>query len=78
MPIPYPTFCAEVSQTGHIQRNKSGCRANIGNIMQEKRNRKYRSTMHARPHPYAGTDSPEIFGIRNSRIFKREIESDDL
>ena len=46
--------------------------------MQEKRDRNYRNTMHARPYSHAGTDSTEIFGIRNSRIFKREIESDDL
>ena len=39
MPIPYPTFCTKISPSGNLQRYKSGCGANIRNIMQKKRDK---------------------------------------
>ena len=51
---------------------KSGCGANIRNIMQKKRDRNYRGRMLQWSYPYADKNSTEIFRVRNSGIFERE------
>ena len=38
-------FCTKISPSGNLQRYKSGCGANIRNIMQKKRDRNYRGRM---------------------------------
>ena len=78
MPIPYPTFRTEISPSGNIQRHKSGCRANIGNIMQKKGNRNNRSGMLPGSHSYAGKNTTEIFGIRNCGVLKRKKLAYDI
>ncbi len=46
--------------------------------MSKKRNRDYRSRMHARSCPYASENSSQIFSIRNSRIFKEKKFAYDI
>ena len=38
-------ICTKISPSGNLQRYKSGCGANIRNIMQKKRDRNYRGRM---------------------------------
>ena len=78
MPIPYPTFCTEIPQTGNLQTDKGRCRSDIRNIVQKKRDRNHRSRMLSGSHPYAGKDATEVFRIRNCGIFEREKFAYDL
>lgn len=71
-------FCTEISPSGNLQRHKSRCRTDTGNIMQKKRNRNYRSGMLQRSYTYAGTYSTEVFCVRNSRILKRKKFVNDI
>ena len=63
MPIPYPTFCTEIPQTGNLQTNKSRCGADIGNAMQMESTRNHRSSMLHRSYPHAGKDTAEVCSI---------------
>ena len=78
MPIPYPTFCTEIPQTGNLQTNKSRCGADIGNAMQKERNRNHRSRMLPRSYPHAGKDTAEVFCIRNRGVFEGEKFAHDI
>ena len=60
----------KISSTGNIQGHQGRCRTDIRDIVQEKRDRDYRGTMYGGSCAYAGEDTTEIFGIRNSRILK--------
>ena len=78
MPIPYPTFCTEIPQTGNLQTDKGRCRSDIRNIVQKKRDRNHRSRMLPRSYPYAGKDTAEVFCIRNRGIFEGEKFAHDI
>ena len=78
MPIPYPTFCTEIPQTGNLQTDKGRCRSDIRNIVQKKRDRNHRSRMLFKPYSYAGKDSVEVFRIRNSGLLKRKKLANDI
>lgn len=71
-------LCPQISSSGNIQRCQSRCRADTGNIVQEKRNRNNRGTVHARPCTYADTNSTEILSVRNNGIFKGEKFAHDI
>ncbi len=71
-------FAPQISSSGNIQRCQSRCRADTGNIVQEKRNRNNRGTVHARPCTYADTNSTEILSVRNNGIFKGEKFAHDI
>ena len=71
-------FCTKISPSGNLQRHKSRCGTNTGDIMQKKRDRNYRSRMLQRSYPYAGKNSTKIFSIRNSGVLERKKFANDI
>lgn len=71
-------ICTKIPETSNLQRHKSRCGSDTGNIMQEKRDRNNRSRMYARSCTHASKDSTKIFGVRNSGVSEREKFTNDI